>query len=69
MGSSYYVKRKVNYNKYEPVLRADAELVSLKVVKCIEDEELREFVAGLLSREYLTDRELFIKHKERYHDV
>tara|TARA_R100000322_G_scaffold146537_1_gene102760 strand:- start:258 stop:467 length:210 start_codon:yes stop_codon:yes gene_type:complete len=69
VGFNNYTKKKVNYNNYKPVFRADAELVSLKVVKCIEDEELREFVAGLLSREYLTDRELFIKHKERYHDV
>ncbi len=69
MAFNNYTKKKVNYNNYKPVLRADAELVSLKAVACIEDKELREFVAGLLSKEYLTDRELFIKHKERYHNV
>lgn len=70
MGFRNYTKRKVNYNNYEPiVLRIDAEEVSLKVVECIEDSELKQFVAGLLCKEYYTDRALFIKHKERYCDV
>ncbi len=60
-------KRKINYG-YGSVLviREEAEGIAREVVSCIEDEELKGVVAGLLTREYYTNNILYRKHSERY---
>ena len=65
-----YTKRKVNYNAGNMmVTRECAEKIARKAVECIEDEELKGVVSGLLIREYYCNNILYQKHLERYGDA
>ena len=50
------------------VVREKAEDIARKAVECIEDEELKGVVSGLLIREYYCNNILYQKHLERYGD-
>tara|TARA_R100001198_G_C5025929_1_gene94088 strand:+ start:67 stop:282 length:216 start_codon:yes stop_codon:yes gene_type:complete len=69
VGYNNYTKRKVNYNTNNVmVVREKAEDIARKAVECIEDEELKGVVSGLLIREYYCNNILYQKHLERYGD-
>ena len=62
-----YTKRKVNHNTGNTmIIREKAESLARKAVECIEDEELKGVVSGLLTREYYCNNILYQKHLERY---
>ncbi len=70
MGYNNYTKRKVNYNTGNVmVVREKAEDIARKAVECIEDQELKGVVSGLLIREYYCNNILYQKHLERYGDA
>lgn len=70
MGCNNYTKRKINYNTGNvAVIREKAEHISRKSVECIEDGELKDLVAGLLTREYYCNNKLYQEHLERYGDA
>ncbi len=65
-----YIKRKVNYNTGNiMIVREKAEYIARKAVECIEDQELKGVVSGLLIREYYCNNILYQKHLERYGDA
>ena len=49
------------------VLKAIAHDIAKKASECIEDEELRIVIEGLLIREYYSNKKLYEAHKERYY--
>jgi len=51
------------------VVREKAEDIARKAVECIEDQELKGVVSGLLIREYYCNNILYQKHLERYGDA